>query len=117
MACFRSWNSGTRRDFIARPQDYDKSKPEPHEKYQKFRCTGAELDDGEVFVAGMVCVSAVALTTSVFAMMMRRVAVAMSALAVNMCALRSANIAPGIDVHVQSAQLHGEQAETSGQDD
>jgi hypothetical protein len=57
------------------------------------------------------------LVTIVRASEMRDRPVIIGALAVHMRALRRADIAIGIDVHMQAAQLQGDEAQTRGKHD
>ena len=111
-----SWYGSDRQYLSSRPQDRKQAESEPDEEHQQLRHAGIKLDDRHVLVAVMILTAGM-LVTIIRASEMRVRPVTLGALAVHMRALRRADIAMGIDVHMQAAQLQGDEAQTRGQHD
>ena len=110
MAPGGRWTHKVQRNLVAQFSDDKQKQSDPDEKQQNLRCAGTEFGDRDVFVTSMVRIAAMPVSIDAGA-------IDMCAVSVNMRALRSTNIAIGIDVRMQAAQLQGEQAQTSDEYD
>ena len=103
MAPGGRWTHKVQRNLVAQFSDDKQKQSDPDEKQQNLRCAGTEFGDRDVLVTSMVRIAAMPVSIDVGA-------IDMCAVSVNMRALRSTDIAIGIDVSMQAAQLQGEQA-------
>ena len=82
---------------------------------REFPLAGAHLGHGDVAVAGMSTVARMFVLNRVRTVHVRVISVAVEPLSVEMDALGTADVAIGIDVHVQTAELYPEETQASGQ--
>ena len=105
----RPWIGRERRQFLIERQWDEQAQPHPDRQYSELGGSGAELDDRNVFVTVMVLVAAMPMIQKRVVVGVAFAAMTVGALAVYVRALWSACVTVGIDVHVQSAQLRGQQ--------
>lgn len=109
--------NGQRHDMVegrldARSREHEQDQAETHEDEQQLRYAGTELNDRDILVARMIRITRPRMIVRAGAVMVRPInAVAAGSGPVHVRALRCAGIAVLVEMHVQTAQLQGEQAE------
>ena len=105
-AGFRRWNDGGYPNLATGPRDNNQAEPKPGEKDQQLRRPGTKLDDRDVAVAFMIGIARM-VVSQLMGVVERRAVVKVDRCAMNMGALGYADVAVGIDMHVQTAHLRG----------
>ncbi|HEY5568325.1 MAG TPA: hypothetical protein VIM81_13940 [Gammaproteobacteria bacterium] len=106
----RRWNDGGYPNLATGPQDNNEAEPKPGEEDQQLRRPGTKLDDSDVALAFMVGIARMVVSHPM-GVADRRAIVRVDRCTMDMSAFGYADVAVGIDMHVQTAHLRGQQAQ------